>query len=74
MKQLGKIYSAVEPQKIEITDKAVFVASNIQPYSKNLEGHLQEGYEYDCVEYTKDEYIASLASQLEAAKILLGVE
>ena len=81
MKQHGKVYSTVQPNAIEITNNAVFFASNIQSYSKTVDGHTQEGYEYDCTEYTKDEYlllqsekITSLEQELAAAKILLGVD
>lgn len=74
MKNLGKLHSVSRPQEIEMTTNSVFVASNIVAYSKEVEDRVQEGYEYDCVEYTKDEYLMSLAQQLEAAKILLGVD
>ena len=81
MKQHGKVYSSVEPQAIEMTENAVFLASNIESYTKNVDGHTQSGYQYDCVEYSKDEYliyqnnkITALEQELAAAKILLGVE
>ena len=81
MKDYGKVYSSIRPQDIEITDSAVFLASNIETYSKEFDGHTQEGYEYNLVEYTKDEYllnqsnkISSLEQELAAAKILLGVD
>lgn len=81
MKNHGKVYSSIAPNLIEITENAVYIASNIQAYTKTIEGHVQSGYEYDCVEYGKDEYlsyqasqIAALQQELEAAKILLGVD
>lgn len=81
MKQHGKVYSSTQPNAIEITDNAVFFASNIQSYSRTIDGHTQSGYEYDCTEYSKDEYlilqnekIATLEQELQAAKILLGVD
>ena len=81
MKDHGKVYSSVEPQEIEITDTRVFVASNITPYTKEIEGYTRSGYEYNCVEYSKDEYLlmqsaqlSSLAEELAATKILLGVD
>ena len=74
MKNLGKIRSTSRPQDIEMTNNSVYVATNITAYSKEVEGRIEEGYEYDCVEYTKDEYLMSLAEQLTAAKILLGVD
>jgi hypothetical protein len=44
-----------------MTNNSVYVATNIAPYRREIEGHVEEGYEYDCVEYTKDEYLMSLA-------------
>lgn len=74
MKNLGKIRSTNRPQDIEMTGNSVFIATNITSYNKNIDGYIEEGYEYNCVEYTKDEYLVSLAQELAAAKILLGVD
>lgn len=77
----GKVYSSVQPQNIEITGNGVFVASNVQQYTKTVENYEIIGYEYDCIEYTKDEFLLQqnskmqeLEQELEAAKILLGVD
>lgn len=76
-----KVHSSTRPQEVEITENAVFVASNITEYSKQIDDHTYTGYEYDWIEYTKDEYliqqgaqIVSLQEELQAAKILLGVD
>lgn len=76
-----KVRSSTRPQDIEITATSVLVASNITPYEETVFDQTVRGFEYECTEYTKDEYllhqsaeIASLAQQLEATKILLGVE
>lgn len=76
-----KVRSATRPNEITITANAVLVASNITPYEETIDDRTITGFEYDCVQYTKDEYllqqsqeIASLAQELQAAKILLGVE
>lgn len=76
-----KIRSAVRPKDVEITANSVLVASNITPYNEEFDGHILSGYEYDCTEYSKDEYllmqagkVASLEEELSAAKILLGVD
>lgn len=81
MVNYGKVLSKDRPQEVTITDTAVFVASNIQPFSEEIEGYLETGYSYDCVEYTKNEYLvhqnekmSSLEEELRAAKILLGVD
>ena len=77
----GTQYSTTQPQAIEITTDSVFVASNITPYSKEIEGHAMNGYQYTYTQYSLAEYlalqnaqIASLEEELQAAKILLGVD
>ena len=81
MKTYSKLRSSVRPPNIEITANSVILASNITPYEEIIDGYTLSGFEYQGTEYTKDEYllyqneqIASLAQELEAAKILLGVE
>ena len=74
MKNYGIVKAKKRPQEIEITSSAVFVASNIQQYTENIDGTIIEGYKYNLIEYSKDEYLLSLAEELSATKILLGVE
>ena len=81
MKNYGKVQSLNQPQEIEIKEDKVFIASNIQSYTIEVEDKEENGYEYDYVEYSKDEYIAllsqqsqQLAEELAATKVLLGVE
>ena len=76
-----KVRSSVQPQEITITANYVLVASNVTPYEEEVDGRISSGYEYDCIEYSKDEYLAlqtnkitSLEQELAAAKILLGVD
>jgi len=76
-----KIRSAVRPKDVEIMANSVLVASNITPYNEEVDGRVLSGYEYDCTEYSKDEYllmqagkVASLEEELSAAKVLLGVD
>lgn len=78
---MKKVRSSVEPQAIEFVGNLVLIASNITPYEEVVDGHTLSGYEYDCTELTKDEYllqqstqIAQLQQELAAAKILLGVD
>lgn len=82
MKNYGKVQSSARPQEVEITATQVFVAKNIQPFEKVIdEDHTISGFEYDYIAYTKDEYLiattkalSDLEEELEATKILLGVE
>ena len=80
MLNYSKVHSITRPKDIEITNNKVLIATNIIPYSdEDL-----EGFEYECTVYDKDEYIMTLAEnqnniaalreELEAAKIILGVE
>lgn len=85
MKDFGKVYSANQPKEVEIIGSQVFVASNITPYEKEIDGYIDSGYEYDYKQYSVEEYIAyineknqktidELSDELQATKILLGVE
>lgn len=80
----GQVKSSFRPQEIEITSDKVFVASNIEEYQETIDDIQITGYKYDYTCYTKNEYILVLAQnnidittlreELEAAKVLLGVE
>ena len=85
MKNFGKVRSKVSPQEVETTETMVFVASNIASVTETIDDEPITEYEYDYIGYTKDQYIqhitaeniraiASLTEELQAAKILLGVE
>ena len=78
---MRKVRSSIQPQAIEFTSTSVLVASDITPYEEEVDGRTLSGYEYNCTEYSKDEYMAlqatkisSLEQELQAAKILLGVD
>lgn len=60
MTKLGIQYSTTRPKDIEITKSSIFIATNIKPYSNEIEGHVIEGYQYELTQYDKDEYIAKL--------------
>lgn len=77
----GIQHSTLRPQDIEMTDNYVFIAKNITPYSEEIEGHVISGFSYEYIQYTKDEYLLlqsaevnELKQELQAAKILLGVD
>lgn len=78
---MKKVRSSVRPQPVEFVGDTVLVASNITEYEEEIGDRTLVGFEYDCEEYTKNEYtllqnekIASLEQELAAAKILLGVD
>ena len=75
------VSSPVQPQEVTVLANSVLVASNITPYEEEVDDKIITGYEYDCTEYSKDEYlvlqtekVAALEQELQAAKILLGVD
>lgn len=84
MINFGRVHGTQKPKDIEITSSSVFIASNITPYEEEIGDKIISGYEYDYVSYTKDEYILTLYNmnknieqleeELQATKILLGVE
>lgn len=77
MKDHGKVRSSVQPEPKVIDDYSVWIASNVKPVQD--EGVDEQpgftGYEYDLVQYDKDEYIrlmddknASLEAQMESTQ------
>ena len=84
MKIYNNTYSLTEPPAIDITNSKVFIASNIEIITREVEERTEQTYVYTLTEYDKDEYImimaqnnadiAALQEELTAAKILLGVE
>lgn len=81
----GRIKSSIYPSEFEVTDTSVIIASNIEEYSQDFDGQIIHGYEYDYIVYDKDEYLTTIAlenahaitelqDELEATKIILGVE
>lgn len=84
MKTYELTYSSNPPKEVEITETKVFIAKNIQQVERQFEGTVEQCYQYTLIEYNKDEYLTlllqkqedidSLREELQAAKILLGVE
>lgn len=63
MKNLGTVYSAVEPKPIEVLETKVFVASDIRIIDREVEDGTIQEYEYTLTEYDKDEYIHLMAER-----------
>ena len=61
---MKKVHSSTRPQLIEFVGNKVLVASNIQEYEEVVGDRTLSGFEYDCEEYTQDEY-----TQLQNEKI-----
>ena len=56
----GIQHSATRPNEIELTAESVFLATDIKPYSQTIEGRTIQGFQYNCIQYSKDEYIIKL--------------
>lgn len=67
MKDYGLQRSSVRPLDVEITESLVFIASDITEITEEATNENEQaftGFEFNLIEYTKDEYI-----QLQADKI-----
>ena len=55
----GKQRSTVKPEELELTETKAFVSSNVKEVNEpETDGQLGfTGYEFDLIEYDKDEYI-----------------
>ena len=77
MKDYGKTRSVERPEEKVIDEHSVWVASDIEEVSEAGVGDQEgfTGFEYNLVQYDKDEYITlmndSLASTQEAVDFLL---
>jgi len=84
MKFYENTYSMNKPPEIETTATKVFVSTDVKKMPIEVEENTVNCFCYTLVEYDKDEYldilfkqqtdIAALQEELQAAKILLGVE
>lgn len=84
MKKISKVHSNTCPPEINVLEENVFVASNIIQYTEIIDNMQLKGYQYTYTVYTKDQFITLIAQQtkaieqlqdeLQAAKILLGVD
>lgn len=65
MKDYGKVRSTVRPEEKVIDEFSVWIASNIEGVSEedidNQKGFT--GFEYDLVQYDKDEYITMIGDK-----------
>lgn len=78
MVDYGKVRSTVKPEPIVIDDFSVWQHTDIQEISENV-GEENEfvGYEYNMIQFTKDEFILKQAAQNaelgELVNTILGV-
>ena len=76
----GKVRSTIEPERLVIDEYSVWIADNIQEIEVEEEIINDEGetetisttmYEYDLVQYTKDEYILMQSDQMTDVELAL---
>ena len=56
----GKTRANNKPMPIEVTATKVFVSSNAVPFTETVDGETVSGWEFDFVEYSKDEFILAM--------------
>jgi hypothetical protein len=62
----GKVRSTVQPEPLVIDQSNVWVNSNIVPVEEVVGEQTFSGFEYDMIQYEKDEYIRMMAEQNKA--------
>lgn len=76
----GKVRSTIEPERLVIDEYSVWIAENIEEIEVEDEIINDKGetekvtitmYEYDLVQYTKDEYILMQSSQMTDVEMAL---
>lgn len=72
MVNFGKTRSTVKPDAIVVDEFSVWQHTNITPVSENV-GEENEfvGFEYDMVQYEKNEFIMNQAQQIDDAEMAL---
>lgn len=65
MKNYGLQRSAVEPKAVEITESKIFVATDIEQVTVTMDEQEVQEYQFNLVEYDKDEYIKIISEKNE---------
>jgi hypothetical protein len=67
----GKVRSTVAPEPMVIDEFSVWVHSNITPVEEDNGEETFVGFEYDMVQYDKDEYIKIITEKSKTTEITL---
>jgi hypothetical protein len=67
----GRQRSTVKPEPMVIDESSVWVHSNIQPVEETVGEEMFSGWEFNMIQYTKDEYIRMLDTQLTDTQLAL---
>ena len=68
MKNHGQTRSTTEPLAVEVTASKVFVASNVEQITVQDQSGERTEYQYDLMEYEKDEYIKMMNDRNETTE------
>ena len=71
MVDYGKQKSTVKPEPMVLDENSVWVYTNIQAVEETVGEEVFSGWEYNMVQYTKDEYIRMLDTQLIDTQLAL---
>jgi len=67
----GKQRSTVQPEPMVLDENSVWIHTNIQAVEETVGEEVFSGYEFNMVQYTKDEYISLLDAQLTDTQLAL---
>jgi len=67
----GRQRSTVQPEPMVLDEHSVWIHTNIQAVEETVGEEVFSVYEFDMVQYTKDEYISKLDDQLTDTQLAL---
>ena len=73
MKDYGRVRSTVAPEPMVIDEFSVWVHSNITPVKEDNGEETFIGFEYDMVQYDKDEYIKIITEKSKTTEMTLDI-
>jgi len=74
MVDYGKQRSTVKPEPMVLDENSVWVYSNITPVEETVGEETFSGWEFNMVQYDKNEYISKLQADIDYISIMSGVE
>lgn len=73
MVNYGKVRSTIKPESVVIDEYSVWQHTNIQEISENVgEENEFTGFEFDMIQYTKDEFILQQAAANQELNVLVN--
>lgn len=67
----GKVRSTVSPEPLVVDEHSVWVHSNITPLEEVVGEETFVGFEYDMIQYEKDEYIKIVTESTKGTELTL---